>query len=189
MALQKTVDKWKLKKWFVVHAPKSFNEEKICEIPADDEKQVMNRKVKVSLEQLTHNPQNSFSNVIVRVTDVNGDAAHTALVSIEQPYSYIRSLVRRYKSVATAVIPVQSKDGVNMVLKVIAITRARCTHSRLKAIRKELIDAITQFARENNADAISGAVIEGRLQGEMAGKTAHITPISKVEVKKLEVSS
>lgn len=189
MALQKAVDKWKMKRWFTVHAPKSFNEEKICEIPGNDEKQLMNRKIKVSMELLTHNPQNSFSNVVVRVTDVNGDVAHTKLVTIEQPYSYIRSLVRRYRSVASAVVPITSKDGTKMVVKIIAITRARVTHARLKAIRKELVDGITEFAKENNADGISGAVIEGRLQGEMNGKVSHIAPISKIEVKKLEVSS
>ncbi len=187
MALQRTVDKWKMKRWFVVHAPKLFNEEKICEMPADDEKHVTNRKLRVSLEQLTHNPQNSFSNVVVRVTEVNGDSAHTKLVTIEQPYSYIRSLVRRYRGVATAVVPITTKDNTKMVLKIIAITRSRVTHARLKAIRKEIIDFVNAYSKENSADAITGAVIEGRLQAEMAAKASNITPIGKVEVKKLEV--
>jgi small subunit ribosomal protein S3Ae len=189
MALQRTVDKWKMKRWFTVHAPKSFNEEKICEMPANDEKQVVNRKLKVSLEQLTHNPQNSFTNIVVKVIDVNGDAVHTKLVMIEQPNSYIRSLVRRYRSVATIVVPVTAKDGVKVVLKLVAITRERATHTRLRAIRKELTDFIGSYSKENGSDAIAAAVIEGRLQGEMAAKASHITPMSKVEVKKLEIAS
>ncbi|HUC39010.1 MAG TPA: hypothetical protein VL944_02680 [Candidatus Acidoferrum sp.] len=189
MALQKTVDKWKMKRWFTVHAPKSFNEEKICEMPANDEKQVMNRKLRVSMEQLTHNPQNSFSNVVVRVTDVNGDVVHTKLIMIEQPYSYIRSLVRRYRSVASAVVPIMAKNNEKMVLKAICVTRSRVTNARLKGIRKEMTDFIKEFAKENSSDAVAAAVIEGRLQSEIAGKVSHITPISKVEFRKIEILS
>ncbi len=188
MALQRTVDKWKMKRWFTVHAPKSFNEERICEMPADDEKQIAGRKLKVSMEQLTHNPQNSFSNVVVRITDVNGDAAHTKLMSIEQPYSYIRSLIRRYRSVASIVVPVTTNDGTKATLKIVAITRARTTHTRLKGIRKEIEEFVRAYSKENSSDALVAAVIEGRLQGEMTAKVSHITQINKIEVKRLEIA-
>ena len=187
MALQRTVDKWKMKRWFTVHAPKLFNEERICEMPADDERKIAGRKLKVSLEQLTHNPQNAFSNAVVRVTNVNGDAIHTQLLSIEQPHSYIRSLIRRYRSVVPIVSPITAKDNVRMVLKIVAITRSRVAHTKLKGIRKEITDFIGAYSKENGSDAITSAVIEGRLQAEMASKVIHITPMSKVEVRRLEL--
>lgn len=187
MALQRTVDKWKMKHWFTVHAPKLFNEERICEMPAGDEKKVAGRKLKVSLEQLTHNPQNAFSNAVVRVTEVNGDAVHTRLMSIDQPPSYIRSLIRRYRSVVSIVSPIVAKDNVRMVLKVVAITRSRVAHTKLKGIRKEITEFIDAYSRENGSDAITSAVIEGRLQAEMASKVTHITPMNKVEVRRLEI--
>ncbi len=187
MALQRTVDKWKMKHWFTVHAPKIFNEEIICEMPSDDEKKVTGRKLKVSLEQLTHNPQNAFSNAVVRVTDVSGDAVHTQLMSIEQPHSYIRSLIRRYRSVVSIVSPIMAKDNVRMVLKIVAITRARVAHTKLKGIRKEITDFVDAYSKENSSDAITSAVIEGRLQAEMASKVSHITSMNKVEVKRLEL--
>ena len=108
---------------------------------------------------------------------------------IEQPNSYIRSLVRRYRSVATVVVPVTAKDGIKVVLKIVAITRERATHSRLRAIRKEIIEFVESYSKENGSDAIATAVIEGRLQGEMAAKVSHITQMSKIEVKKLEIAS
>ncbi len=187
MALQRTADKWRMKHWFRVQAPKLFNEETICEMPADDEKMVVGRKLRVSLEQLTHNPQNSFSNAVVRAISVNGDAVRTQLISIEQPHSYIRSLIRRYRSVVSIIAPVTSKDGARMVLKIVAITRERTAHTKLKGIRKEITDFVEAYAKENAADAITSAVIEGRMQAEMASKVSHITSMSKVEVKKLEL--
>jgi len=189
MAVQRGIDKWKTKRWFTVYAPKIFNEEKICEMPAADEKAAMNRKIKVSLDQLTHNPQHAASNVVLKIVDVNGDAAHTRLVMIEQVYSYIRSLVRRYRSVASAVIPISSKDNVKMTVKIIAITRERVTTSRLKAIRKSLFDFITSYSKENDSAAIVSSLIDGSLQAGVGAKVSNITPINKIEIRKLEIAS
>src|ERR1700733_3879419 len=98
---KKGADKWKLKQWYSVYAPKVFNDALIGEMPGNDEKAVLGRKIVVGLDSLTKNPSNAYTTVELKVTDVNGNAAHTKLVSISQLYSYIRSLVRRYRSVAT----------------------------------------------------------------------------------------
>ncbi|MCL4389327.1 MAG: hypothetical protein M1528_02285 [Candidatus Marsarchaeota archaeon] len=187
MALQKGIDKWKTKRWFIVYAPKAFDEQKICEIPAADEKSVMGRKIKVSLDHLTHNVQHSATNVTVKITDVNGDAAHTELVMMEEVYSYIRSLVRRYRSISSAVVPAIAKDRVPVVLKAIAITRSRVTASRLKEIRKRMEDTLKGFTAENDANSIIKSVIDGKLQADIYSKASSVTPMSKVEIKKLEV--
>ncbi len=189
MAVQRGIDKWKTKRWFTVYAPKIFNEEKVCEIPAADEKAVLNRKIKVSLDHLTHNPQHAVANVVLKVVDVNGDAAHTRLVMIEEVYSYVRSLVRRYRSVASAVIPISSKDNVKMTVKIIAITRARVTTARLRAIRKDLTDFITEYSKGADSGAIVGALVDGSLQSQATAKVSNIAPINKIEIRKLEIAS
>ena len=102
MAVQKKADKWKLKKWFSVYAPKQFNDAVIGEMPANDEKSAVGRNIVVGLDALTHNPSHAYTNVVLKVVSAEGSAAHTKLVSITQLYSYIRSLVRRYKSIATS---------------------------------------------------------------------------------------
>ena len=186
MALQKS-DNWKLKKWYSVYAPKSFNSAIIGEMPANDDKSAMGRNIVVGLDVLTRNPSNAYTNVILKVTEIKGNSAYTKLVHIEQLYSYIRSLVRRYRSVAGAVVPVKTKDGIGMVAKIIVITRARTTHSRIIGIRKEVNSITESYFRENDADAAINAVVEGKFQAELAARLMHITPLNKVEVKKLEM--
>ncbi|MDE1865891.1 MAG: hypothetical protein KGH94_04625 [Candidatus Micrarchaeota archaeon] len=187
MATQKKSDNWKLKKWFSVHAPKQFNEAIIGEMPANDEKAAVGRKIEVGLDVLTHNPSHAYTNVVLKVVDAEGSAAHTKLVSINLLYSYIRSLVRRYKSIATSVLPVSSKDGTGMVLKMLAITRQRSTHSRIRGIREEMNERALAYAKETNATDMINSIIEGKFQAEMAAQLRHITPISKIEVRALEV--
>lgn len=189
MAVQRGVDKWKMKQWFSVYAPEAFKNAMIGEIPANDEKSVLGRNMKVSLDIVTQNPQNAYTNVYFRVIGVEGDKAHTKLVRMEILFSYVRSLVRKYRSISTSVIKVISKDGLKMVVKPIAITTKRETHTRLIGIRKEMNKVIEEYAKTNDANVIVEAIISGNFQMEIQNKLKHIAQISKVEIRKLEVEN
>jgi small subunit ribosomal protein S3Ae len=187
VAVQKA-DKWKLKKWFTVYAPKLFNEAQICEMPANEDSTVIGRNIRVGLNTLTKNPAHAYTNVTLRITGVNGEAAQTRLVMIEQLYSYIHSLVRRYRGIASSVSSITTKDNVGMVAKMLVVTQARVAHTKIKGIREETGKFIADYFSSNDADSVVSSIIEGKLQGELAAKLRHITPINKVEVKKLEIA-
>ncbi len=187
MAIQKGVDKWKLKKWFTVHAPSIFENAVIAEIPANDEKSLVNRRVKVGLDTLTHNPQNAFTNMFFKITKVEGTNANTELTKMELPVSYVRSLARKYKSISDTVLKVSSKDSKDMVVKPIVITMRRARSSKIRGIRKEMNEYLKSYFSSNEYAQIIKAIAEGRLQAELASKLGHIAQISKVEIKKLEI--
>jgi small subunit ribosomal protein S3Ae len=187
MVLQKK-ETWKLKKWFSVYAPSAFGTALIGEMPANDDAAAMGRSIVVSLDALTHNPSHAYTNVKFRITEVNGTTANTKLVSMEQLYSYIRSLVRKYRSVATLVQKVQTKDGVNMVAKLLIVTRQRATTRKIVGIRKEAGEIAKGYFLENDANAIIAAILGGKLQSDLAARLNHIAPINKIEVRKLEVA-
>ena len=184
---QAAADKWKMKKWFTVYAPKIFNEAQVCEIPGNDDNAVIGRNIKVGLNTLTNNQTHAYTNATLKVMSVNGEAAHTKLVMLEELYSYVRSLVRRYKSVATLVKPVMTKDNVPMVAKMLVVTHGRVAHSKINGLRAETSEFVSSFFSANDADSAIGAILEGKMQSELASKLRHITPVSKVEVRKLEV--
>ena len=187
MAVQKKVDKWKLKKWFSVYAPSVFNNAVIGEMPANDENAALNRNITVALDTITHNPQHAYTNVTFRIVEVTGSTANTKMVEMFELYSYVRSLVRRYRSIAASVMPASSKDGIPMVVKLLAVINQRTTHSRIIGIRKEMNDFVTEYFKNNDFNAIIGAIVEGAFQEELANKVEHITPLYKIEVRKLEV--
>ena len=189
MAFQKGVDKWKLKRWFSVYAPAVFKDAVIGEIPGNDEASVLNRNMKVSLDVVTQNPQNTYTNLFFKITEVDGDKAKTKLVRMEILFSYVRSMVRKYRSISTSVIDVKTKDNVSITIKPIAITAKRETHSRLIGMRKEMNQFIEAYSKENSADAIIEAVISGALQSEIQNKLKHIAQLNKVEIRKLEVNN
>jgi small subunit ribosomal protein S3Ae len=187
MASQKKGETWKIKKWYSVYAPKVMGGDAVIgEFPANDDKAALGRNMIIGLDTITKNPSHAYTNVLLKVTDVNGTTAHTQLVSIRQLYSYIRSLVRRYKSISNSVVKVASKDDNMIVLKMLVVTRSRTTHSKITGMRKEMEKAIMEYAKEKDAKEIITSVIDGSLQANMASSLMHITPISKVEVRALE---
>ncbi len=188
MAIQKTVDTWKLKKWFTIYAPKEFNEAQIAEMPANDESSVVGRNIRIGLSTITNNPAHAYTEIVLKVTDVNGEAAHTKIVRIEQIYSYIRSLVRRYKSVSDGVFKVTTNDGINEIAKIMIITKGRTAHTKLIGIRKEANAFVIAYFKDKSFKEAVDSIIEGKLQSDLGAKMAHIAPISKVEMKKFEVA-
>ena len=187
MAMQKKVDNWKLKKWFTVYAPKVFNDALVGEMPANDEKAAMGRNIVVSLDTLTHNSSHAYTNVVLKVTEVQGNIAHTKLIRISQHHSYIRSLVRRYRSIALSVLPVSTKDNIKVVVKLLDITKARTAHSKIVGIRKEMNEYTTNFFKENDLNTTVSSILEGRFQADLLNKLSHITDLNKIEVRKLEI--
>lgn len=187
MASQKGIENWKAKKWFTVQAPKVFSEAQLGEMPAKDEKAVLGRNIIVSLDTLTHNPQNANTNLVFKVTEVNGDRAQATLVELGLLFSFVRTIVRRYKSVSTTVVKARSKDGIAMVVKPIVVTMQRSASSRLKGIREETDDFVEKYVQANDSDSIIKAIIEGRMQQELYAKLKHVSPLSKVEIRKLQI--
>ena len=189
MAVQRGIDKWKAKKWFIIRVPKVFGDVTVGEMPASDEKAPVGRNITVSLDQLTKNPSHAYTNVVLKVTGVSGEAAQTKLVRMELLSSYLRSFVRRYRSVSNAIVPVTTKDGQNVVVKLIAVTKSRAEHTKIIGIRKEMADFTLNYFSENELDSIVNSIIEGKFQAEAAAKLRHITDLNKVEVRKLEINN
>ena len=191
MASQKKGETWKMKKWYAVYAPKVMGggDTIIGEFPANDDKAAIGRNMIIGLDTITKNPSHAYTNVLLKVTDVNGTSAHTQLVSIRQLYSYIRSLVRRYKSISNSVIKVASKDNNTVILKMLVVTRSRTTHSKITGIRKEMDEQIIEYAKDKDAKEIIASVMDGSFQANLAGKLMHITPVSKIEVRALEFNA
>ncbi len=181
------VDKWKLKKWYDVSAPKLFKEMNIGEVPANSDAAMQNRNLVIDLFSITSNPAHMYTNVHLKVYDASGTAAKTKLMAVEQLYSYIRSLSRRHKTLSELVTEVTSKDNIKMVVKLIVVANGRITSSRKDGIRDEARKVIHNYFKENNAEEIINNIIEKKLQGEITAKLSHITQISKVEIKKLEI--
>ena len=96
-ASSKTIDSWKKKKWYMLLAPEAFNHFELGETPANMPDEVEGRTVISNLMVLTGNSKRQNTNVIFRVTKVQGDKAYTEFINYQmapasiKPYVIVKS--------------------------------------------------------------------------------------------------
>ncbi|ASI13497.1 30S ribosomal protein S3Ae [Candidatus Mancarchaeum acidiphilum] len=186
MALQKK-DNWKFKKWFTVYAPAVFGGNIVVgEMPANSDKNILNRNIRISLNSLTNNPSHMYTTAVLKVNEVNGDNLNTKLSELRLPYSYLRSLVRRYRSISNSRVEGVTKDGIKTVIKSLVVTRERSPHTKIVGIRKEMTDYINKTLPNLTYDEVVKSIMEGRLQSDIKSSVEHIAKVNRVEVVALE---
>ena len=183
---QKAADKWKSKIWFNVYPPKLLGESAIGEIPANDEKGIMGRVIKVSMSWITHRPEHSFLLVGLRVNRINGNNANTDIDYMEQTYSYIHSLVKRHSSAIYTVDALRDKNGRDFVLKLLAVTTTKIRTPKKTAIRKAIAQFTKEYAAAHTVDELLTAVLDNSFQSDVVRRVTNIAIISKMELKKIE---
>ncbi|MDE1823586.1 MAG: hypothetical protein KGI00_04805 [Candidatus Micrarchaeota archaeon] len=184
---EKKAEKWKNKVWFNVYPPKMFGESNIGEIPADDEKNLIGRVIKVNMSWITHKPEHSFVVVGLRVVNVNGEMANTEINYIEQTYSYMHSLVKRHSSVVYTVDRLKDKNNRGFVLKLVAVTAGKITTPKKAGIRTAISQFVNDYASSRNVEEIMADILENKMQDQAMMKLDHIALINKLELKKIEL--
>lgn len=191
MASKKTkvVDKWKAKNWYSVLAPAVFESKEIAEIVASEDKKLINRIVKVSMMEATGaGSQNAiFTTLKFRITDVKGTNANTKLIGYEIMPTYLKTLVRRNRSLIQASVPVKTKEDMTALVKVIAITFSKVSQNTKKNLRNALVDEVKKSTEGMAYDQLMQEIIYGRLTSKLFGRLKAITPMKRVEVRKSEL--
>ncbi len=185
---RRVVDKWKLKKWYTILAPDSFDKREIGETVASDPELITGRVLKIPLADLTGQPTQTsmFTFVKFRVADVKGESAYTELIGHELSPTYLKTIVRRRKSVVNVVRDVKTKDGKIVRLKVLAVTGSRVTRNTKTNIHHAIVEEIEKL-KDMSFDQLMQEVIFGKISTKIFNRLKEITAMKRVDVKKTEV--
>jgi small subunit ribosomal protein S3Ae len=180
-------DKFKLKSWYSVLAPKMFDEKKIGDILGMDDSSVMNRIINTNLSELSGEMQHGYTRVNFRVNDVKGKTAYTSFIGHELIKSYIKTLARRSMSLVDNVVKVTTKDNVTLSVKTAIITTNKISRSMKTILRKEAENIIVEHAKKHDFEGFMQEVLYKKLSTEIYKKSKELVPIKRVEVIKTEV--
>ncbi len=185
---RKVVDKWKLKKWYTVLAPEAFDKKEIGETVASEPELLVNRVVKVPLVDLTGQPSQAsmFTFVHFRIKEVKGETAYTDIIGHEILPTYLKTLVRRRKSVIFVVKDIKTKDGKEVRLKVVAITDSKVPRNTKRNLYHEIV-AELENAGSLTYEQLMQEVLFGKLNAKIFNRLKQITAMRRVEVKKTEL--
>ena len=189
--LARTVkDKWRSKHWFKVRAPGLFQHLEIGETMASDPEQIVGRTLETTLQDLSGGGDVGKGHIKLRfqIERVGGDnAAETRFIGHELTSDYVRRLARRKRSKIDTSLVVRTKDGVELVLKPVAVGEQRL-QTRLRAeLRHRLRSLLTEEAAAKTAPEFVREMLQGDLGKLLAHGLKTLYPLKKIEIRCSEV--
>ncbi len=188
MVKGKTVDKWKTKSWYVVYAPEMFEGREIGKIPALEDKDLMSRVLRVSLAEITGDLSQSYASVSFRINSVKGKTAQTTMIGHELSKGYLKTLVRRGRSVISVIQDVTTKNGTSVRVKGVIFTSRRVSTPVERALRSEATKEISERSKEMAFSQFEQEIIFGKFSSRIFNRIKKIAPVKRVEIRKTEVS-
>ncbi|MBN3036827.1 MAG: 30S ribosomal protein S3ae [Candidatus Diapherotrites archaeon] len=184
---RKSVDAWKTKKWFTIHAPKSFDEKVIGETIANEPSSVVGRTVKATMRDVTGNIQQQAIEVNFRVDDVKGTRASTVVTGHKVQRGFVGRQIKRMRTLIPVIFPVRTKDGVVVQTTLVGYARKGTRVKQQKAIRAGLKAYMEKHAAETNFNKFIQEIIFGKLAAEAFKEVKNIYPTLRVQVIKTRV--
>jgi len=185
--VKKVVDTWKTKQWYEVVAPQIFDSKVVGEVIASDPKNLINRVVKVGLDELTGDFSQTYTNVKLRIVDVKGKNATTRFIGSEQLPSYVKTFVRRGKTLVDDVVDVKTADGQQVRIKPIVFTGGKIARDAEAAIRTTIRKELVEKAAKTNLDDLLREILFKKYAHSLVSSVKKIAPIKRIEIRKIEL--
>jgi len=190
-ALARTVkDKWRSKRWFKVRAPGLFQHVELGETVATEPEQVIGRTLETTLPELSGAADAGKAHVKLRfrVERISGDGvAEARFIGHDLTSDYVRRLARRKRSKIDTALTVTTKDGVQIVLKPVAVSEQRL-QTRLRAeLRHKIVSTLTEEAQQRTSPEFVREMLQGELSKVLAHGLKTLYPLKKIEIRRSEV--
>ena len=185
----KIVDTWKAKSWYSVIAPDIFSNKEIGNVVSSDEENLINRRVKATLSELTGSlgMSNAYTSLNFRIREVKGKNAYTDFIGHELAPAYLRTLARRRRSVINCVKDIRTRDGVKYRIKVTVVSGVRISDFAKSSVRRVLQEEIGQQGSKADFNEYVSEVLFGKAAQKLYNRLKKIVPVRKVEIHKSEV--
>ena len=180
-------DKWKSKVWYEILAPQIFGEKVVGETPASDPDLVRGRRVEVIASNLTGSARQNNMKLFLEIEQVAGKKAKTRVIGFELMRGYLRSIVQRRRTKVEGIFDTETKDGVKIRVKCVAITFRNCHTEQEKAIRALMREYIESNFKNHEFGELLNMVLERQVQEEIKNRARKIMPLTAMEIRKIEI--
>jgi small subunit ribosomal protein S3Ae len=185
--LTRTVkDKWRAKQWFKVRAPGLFQHAALGETMATESESIIGRSLETTMQELGGGSDVGKAHIKLRfsITSITGDGiAETRLVGHDLTTDYVRRLARRKRSKIEAVVTVTTKDGVQIVLKAVAVGEQRLQSRLQTELRHRFKAILVESATTRTAPEFIRDMLGGELSRLVAQGLRTLYPLKKIEIR------
>jgi len=185
--VKKVVDTWKLKQWYQVHSPEIFGAKPIGEVVATEDRHLKDRLISVGLDEITGDFSQTYTTIKFRITDVKGKNAYTTFIGHEEQPAYVRTFIKRNRTLIDDVVDVKTSDGKEMRIKVIIFAAGRVARETEAAVRTALRTALREMVTSYTLDQFLQEMFFRRFAMRLTPILKKYTPIKRIEIRKSEL--
>ena len=175
------------KQWYEIMSPKLFGEKVVGETLAVDPKNLIGRKVAVSLMEVSRNYSKFYIKLDLQIDRVEGGKAFTKFVGHDIMRERVYRMVQRHGRRVDVVQDVTTKDGKKVRIKTVFMLIKRVGKSTKDAARKMAKDMVDDMAKEMTFEEMINSIIAGDIQHDIRKECTKIYPIGSIEIRKTEL--
>jgi small subunit ribosomal protein S3Ae len=188
---KKKVSRIKTKKkiWFKIITPKLFGNKEIGETYLPNVEKAVGRVMQVNLRNLTGNVKDQNAYVEFQISKAEGSTLRTETIGFRLTPQYVKRAVRKNTARMDDYFTLKTKDGKELVLKTLMVSRGRLQRSVKTSLRKQLGELLKEEVSKNTLDSLMGMIIGYKLQIGLKKKLNKINPMKEVTVRVLKVKT
>jgi len=183
--MAKEISSWKQKTLYRIIAPENFESKEVGNTFGSDPKNLIGRRIDVSLKELTDDKTKQHLKVVLEVNDVKEDRALTKFRLFSASQGYLHSKVRKGMSKIDYIGRLKFSDGAVRV-KIIAVTHKTIKSSQKKEMLARITKAVESYKERTLQDFIQDTLY-GKLGTDIYHSCKNLCPISRVEVEEVRV--
>jgi len=178
-----------MKSWYKIVAPPYFESKEIGETAAADPKLLTNRIIPINYAFFSGNYTQSsvYTKLRFRIVNVNGEVAETEYIGHRISDAYLKTIVRRRRSVIHTILDAETKDGKKVRLWFVILTPKKISTKKQTDIRNKTVELIREYLKQKNYPTLAKEILEEKVQSFLISHLKKINPIARIEVKKLEL--
>ena len=187
-AARKQRDKWKLKRWYTIRAPRHpWDFKRIGETLGESDEHIMGRVYEMTQQEFDGNFSKMHVVMRFRVTECVGQDALTTFIGHHHQTDHTRRQIRRYRGKVDDVVDVVTTDGYLVRMKPLIITQQRVQTSVKQDMRTRTRDIIIAFCAKNTYSDVQRALLDGKLEEEIEKGVKSIYPVRSVAIRKSQL--
>jgi len=188
MAYNKKYADWSRKVWIEIYAPdRVFNGILLGEtiVNRDEVERALGRTIELNLAFITGNFKYQNYKVKFKANRLSGGKLYSELVEISLYDAYIRRIVRKGTSRIDDSFIVRTRDGIDVRIKPLVITRYKANRNQKSSIRKIYKEFLMTKVPTLDFYDLVEKVINYEIQEEVRPVLNKIFPVDRVEIRRL----
>ena len=187
-AARKQRDKWKMKRWYTIRAPRHpWDFKNIGETIGESDESIIGRVYEMTLQEFNGDFTKMHVILRFRVDECVGQDALTTFIGHHHQTDHTRRQIRRYRGKIDDVVDVVTTDGYLVGLKPLIITQKRVQTSVKQVMRSKTRDLLLGFAAKSTYAKLQESILGGELEEDIRKTVKPVYPIKSVSIRKSQL--